>query len=186
MCIFLFPSLLLHSKRDECRIETTVCVVPVICVVFLLLLLLLLSLETRSLALLLSSPSSFVLINPTCNEDVRLNCIIVSIFCVFFGPNFALQSKGERFSPFWWCLFPRDFSFFFFLFLSDSEAKDRNESFSFFQRALEQALSFSSFLSFSFLSADLMRAILLYEERSGRGRVLVRENLPLERDEFAL
>ena len=31
-----------------------------------------------------------------------------------------------------------------------------------------------------------MRAILFYEERSGRGRVLVRENLPLERDEFAL
>ena len=40
--------------------------------------------------------------------------------------------------------------------------------------------------SFSFLSADLMRAILFYEERSGHGRVLVRENLPLERDEFAL
>ena len=40
--------------------------------------------------------------------------------------------------------------------------------------------------SFSFLSADLMRAILFYEEGSGRGRVLVRENLPLERDEFAL
>lgn len=31
-----------------------------------------------------------------------------------------------------------------------------------------------------------MRAILFYEEGSGRGRVLVRENLPLERDEFAL
>jgi hypothetical protein len=31
-----------------------------------------------------------------------------------------------------------------------------------------------------------MRAILFYEERSGHGRVLVRENLPLERDEFAL
>lgn len=31
-----------------------------------------------------------------------------------------------------------------------------------------------------------MRAILFYEERSGRGRVLVRENLPLESDEFAL
>ena len=47
-------------------------------------------------------------------------------------------------------------------------------------------MSFSSFLSFSFLSADLMRAILFYEEGSGRGRVLVRENLPLESDEFAL
>jgi len=31
-----------------------------------------------------------------------------------------------------------------------------------------------------------MRAILFYEEGSGSGRVLVRENLPLERDEFAL
>ena len=31
-----------------------------------------------------------------------------------------------------------------------------------------------------------MRAILFYKERSGHGRVLVRENLPLERDEFAL
>jgi hypothetical protein len=73
------------------------------------------------------------------------------------------------------------------LLLSDSEAKDRNESFSFFQRALEQALEFLFFSeSFSFLSADLMRAILFYEEGSGRGRVLVRENLPLERDEFAL
>ena len=53
-------------------------------------------------------------------------------------------------------------------------------------RSRAGALSFSSFLSFSFLSADLMRAILFYEEGSGRGRVLVRENLPLERDEFAL
>ena len=40
--------------------------------------------------------------------------------------------------------------------------------------------------SFSFLSADLIRAILFYEEGRGRGRVLVRENLPLESDEFAL
>ena len=55
----------------------------------------------------------------------------------------------------------------------------------FFQRARAGA-SFSSFPSFSFSDADLMRAILFYEERSGRGRVLVRENLPLERDEFAL
>ena len=57
----------------------------------------------------------------------------------------------------------------------------------FFQRARAGA-SFSSFPSFSFSDADLMRAILFYEERSERGRVLVlvRENLPLERDEFAL
>ena len=55
----------------------------------------------------------------------------------------------------------------------------------FFQRARAGA-SFSSFPSFSFSDADLMRAILFYEERSRRGRVLVRENLPLERDEFAL
>ena len=55
----------------------------------------------------------------------------------------------------------------------------------FFQRARAGA-SFSSFPSFSFSDADMMRAILFYEERSGRGRVLVRENLPLERDEFAL
>ena len=55
----------------------------------------------------------------------------------------------------------------------------------FFQRARAGA-SFSSFPSFSFSDADLMRAILFYEEGSGRGRVLVRENLPLERDEFAL
>ena len=55
----------------------------------------------------------------------------------------------------------------------------------FFQRARAGA-SFSSFPSFSFSDADLMRAILFYEERSGHGRVLVRENLPLERDEFAL
>ena len=53
-------------------------------------------------------------------------------------------------------------------------------------RSRAGAKSFSSFLRFSFLSADLMRAILFYEEGSGRGRVLVRENLPLERDEFAL
>ena len=68
--------------------------------------------------------------------------------------------------------------------MTRKEAKDRNESFLFFQRSRAGA-SFS-FLSFSFLSADLMRAILFYEERSGHGRVLVRENLPLERDEFAL
>ena len=55
----------------------------------------------------------------------------------------------------------------------------------FFQRARAGA-SFSSFPSFSFSDADLMRAILFYEEGSGRGRVLVRENLPLESDEFAL
>ena len=35
--------------------------------------------------------------------------------------------------------FPARFLVFFFFCLSDSEAKDRNESFSFFQRALEQA-----------------------------------------------
>jgi len=56
-----------------------------------------------------------------------------------FGPNFALQ-KASAFPPFG--VFSREISrfFFFFFFLSDSEAKDRNESFSFFQRALEQAL----------------------------------------------
>jgi hypothetical protein len=56
-----------------------------------------------------------------------------------FGPNFVLQ-KASAFPPFGG-VFSREISrFFFFLFLSDSEAKDRNESFSFFQRALEQAL----------------------------------------------
>ena len=93
------------------------------------------------------------------------------------------NQKASAFPPFG--VFSREISRFFFLFLSDSEAKDRNESFLFFQRSRAGA-SFSSFLSFSFLSADLMRTILFYEERSGRGRVLVRENLPLERDEFAL
>ena len=57
----------------------------------------------------------------------------------------------------------------------DEERSEGNESFLFFQRSRAGA-SFS-FLSFSFLSADLMRADLFYEERSGRGRVLVRENL---------
>ena len=65
-CIFLFPSLLLHSKRDECRIETTGGVVPVICV-FLLLLLLSLS-RSRTPPLL----SFFFRFNPTCNEDISL------------------------------------------------------------------------------------------------------------------
>ena len=142
MCIFLFPSLLLHSKRDECRIETTVCVVPVICVVFLLLLLLLLSLKTRSRTPPLFS--FFFRFNPTCNEDVSLNFNRQYFLCIFWSKFCA--SKGERFSPFW-CLFPRDFSSFFFLLLTRplfslmtrKEAKDRNESFSFFQRALEQA-----------------------------------------------
>ena len=68
---------------------------------------------------------------------MSLNCNRQYFLCLFWSKFCA--SKGERFSPFW-CLFPRDFSFFFFfVLLSDSEAKDRNESFSFFQRALEQA-----------------------------------------------
>ena len=111
----------------------------------------------------LSHSSSLLLLlsfnNPTCNEDVRLNCNRQYFLCLFWS-KFCASSKGERFSPFW-CLFPRDFSFFFFCF-SDStslfspmtrkEAKDRNESFfSFFQRALEQArvsLLFWEFLFF--------------------------------------
>lgn len=141
MCIFLFPSLLLHSKRDECRIETTVCVVPVICVVFLLLLLLL-SLKTRSRTPPLFS--FFFRFNPTCNEDVSLNCNRQYFLCIFC-PNFVLQ-RASAFPPFG--VFSREISrFFFFLLLTRplfslmtrKEAKDRNESFSFFQRALEQA-----------------------------------------------
>ena len=110
--------------------------------------------------------------------------VVVSIFLFLFWSKFC-ASKGERFSPFW-CLFPRDFlvffffasddSFFLFSRIDDERKKQRNESsFLFFQRSRAGA-SFS-FLSFSFLSADLMRADLFYEERSGRGRVLVRENL---------
>ena len=136
MCIFLFPSLLLHSKRDECRIETTVCVVPVICVVFLLLLLLL-SLKTRSRTPPLVS--FFFRFNPTCNEDVSLNCN-QSVFFVSFLVQ-ILRFKRRALFPLL-VSFPARFLvffFFFFLLLSDSEAKDRNESFSFFQRALEQA-----------------------------------------------
>jgi hypothetical protein len=71
--------------------------------------------------------------------------------------------------------------------MTRKEAKDRNESFFVLSTRARAGASFSSFLRVSlFLSADLMRAILFYEERSGRGRVLVRENLPLESDEFAL
>jgi hypothetical protein len=65
-----------------------------------------------------------------------LNCNQSVFFVFLFGPNFVLQ-KASAFPPFG--VFSREISrFFFFLFLSDSEAKDRNESFSFFQRALEQ------------------------------------------------
>jgi len=73
--------------------------------------------------------------------------VIVSIFCLFFGPNFVLQTASS-FPPFGF--FSREISRFFFFFASDStslffflttrkDAKDRNESFLFFQRALEQA-----------------------------------------------
>ena len=63
----------------------------------------------------------------------------------------------------------------FFSLMTRKEAKEMKAFCSFNQRSRAGA-SFS-FLSFSFLSADLMRADLFYEERSGRGRVLVRENL---------
>ena len=67
-----------------------------------------------------------------------LNCNQSVFFVFLFGPNFVLQ-KASAFPPFG--VFSREISrFFFLLLLSDSEAKDRNESFSFFQRALEQAL----------------------------------------------
>jgi hypothetical protein len=66
-----------------------------------------------------------------------LNCNQSVFFVFLFGPNFVLQ-KASAFPPFG--VFSREISrfFFFLLLLSDSEAKDRNESFSFFQRALEQ------------------------------------------------
>ena len=116
---------------------------------------------------------------------MSLNCNFVSIFCVFFGPNFALQ-KASAFPPFG--VFSREISRFFFLFCSPPLLRSEGQKRKLFVLSTRSraGASFSSFLSFSFLSADLMRAILFYEERSGRGRVLVRENLPLERDEFAL
>ena len=88
-----------------------------------------------------------------------------------------LVSFPARFPRFFSFFFASDDSFFLF-FLSDDEERKAKEmkAFCSFNQRSRAGASFS-FLSFSFLSADLMRADLFYEERSGRGRVLVRENL---------
>ena len=115
-----------------------------------------------------------------------LNCNQSVFFVFLFGPNFVLQ-KASAFPPFG--VFSREISRFFFFFCFSSLTQKRRTEMKAFRsfNALSSRREFLFFSeSFSFLSADLMRAILLYEERSGRGRVLVRENLPLERDEFAL
>jgi len=158
MCIFLFPSLLLHSKRDECRIETTVCVVPVICVVFLLLLLLL-SLKTRSRTPPLVS--FFFRFNPTCNEDVSLNCN-QSVFFVSFLVQILRFKRASAFPPFG--VFSREISRFFFFFFASLTQKRRTE-----MKAFRSFNALSSRREFLFFSE-----FLFFERRSDARDSLLR------------
>jgi hypothetical protein len=71
-------------------------------------------------------------------KTLSLNCN-QSVFFVSFLVQ-ILRFKRRALFPLLVSFPARFLVFFFFVLLSDSEAKDRNESFSFFQRALEQAL----------------------------------------------
>ena len=104
----------------------------------------------RVLALLLSSPSSFVvLILRVMKTYEFLNCNQSVFFVFLFGPNFALQ-KASAFPPFG--VFSREISRFFFFFASLTQ-KRRTEmkafrSFNALSSRRFEFLFFSEFLFF--------------------------------------